>query len=84
MKSATSFFNPTLFRSNLRRFWPLWAGYALMWLVVLPLPLLTRLARERGIAPYHALSFQRDMLGVCVTGGHLFAIVFGIFFAMAM
>lgn len=84
MKSATSFFNGALFRSNLRRFWPLWAGYALMWLVVLPLPLLTRLARQRGVAPYQVLSFQRDMLGVCVTGGHLFAIVFGIFFAMAM
>lgn len=26
MRSKTSFFNPTLFRKNLTRFWPLWGG----------------------------------------------------------
>ena len=41
MQSATSFFNRALFRKNLQRFWPLWLGYVLIWLLLLPLPLLT-------------------------------------------
>ena len=88
MKSAKSFFNGALFRSNLRRFWPLWALYALMWVNVLPLPLLTRFlrlsSRDLPLQPQEALANQYNMLSTAVTGGHLFAIVFGIFFAMAM
>ena len=26
MRSKTSYFNPTLFKKNLTRFWPLWGG----------------------------------------------------------
>ena len=37
MQSATSFFNRALFRKNLQRFWPLWLGYVLIWLLLLPL-----------------------------------------------
>ena len=36
MQSATSFFNRALFRKNLQRFWPLWLGYVLIWLLLLP------------------------------------------------
>ena len=27
MRSATSYFNGTLYRKTLARFWPLWVGY---------------------------------------------------------
>ncbi|MCF0136805.1 MAG: hypothetical protein HUJ66_00405 [Oscillospiraceae bacterium] len=37
MKSKTSFFNPGLIKSNLRRFWPLFAAYALVLLLTLPI-----------------------------------------------
>lgn len=40
MKSKISFFNAGLFKSNLRRFWPLWAAHFLIWLVCMPLLLL--------------------------------------------
>ena len=54
MRSATSYFNFTLFRKNLSRFWPIWGLYGLIWLVLLPIGLLTdgdylTLARARLI-----------------------------------
>ena len=54
MRSATSYFNFTLFRKNLSRFWPIWGLYSLIWLVLLPVNLLTdgdylTLARTRLI-----------------------------------
>ena len=45
MKSATSssksWFYPTLWKKNMARFWPVWALYGLVWLVALPLNLMT-------------------------------------------
>ena len=40
MRSGTSYFNPTLYRKTMLRFWPLWGLYALIWLLVNPLRLL--------------------------------------------
>ncbi len=39
MASATSCFNSTLYKKTMARFWPLWAGYALIWAFALPLNL---------------------------------------------
>lgn len=43
MRSRTSFFNPGVAKNLLRRCWPLWLGYLLFLLLVLPLPLQQRL-----------------------------------------
>ena len=40
MRSATSYFDPTLYRKTMSRFWPLWAGWGLLLLLGLPLNLL--------------------------------------------
>lgn len=40
MLSVKSCFNPTLFRKNLARFWPIWALYGAVWLFGLPVSLL--------------------------------------------
>ena len=37
MLSAKSFFNPTVYRKTLTRFWPLWAVNLVFWLFLLPL-----------------------------------------------
>ena len=50
MQSATSFFNRALFRKNLQRFWPLWFGYTLLWLLILPLTLLNQLVQASWIS----------------------------------
>ena len=48
MRSKTSYFNPTLFKKNLARFWPLWGGASLVG-ALFPLYFLTVLFRERGL-----------------------------------
>ena len=81
MQSATSYFNRALFLRDLRRFWPLWAGYTLIWLLLLPLPLLTELAD--AIRPDQP-DTSRFLLSIGAYGGLAMAAVFGIFFAMAL
>lgn len=36
MKSKTSFFNLSIYRKNLVQFWPIWAGYLFIFVIVLP------------------------------------------------
>lgn len=45
MRSKTSFFNPTLFKKNLTRFWPLWGGASFIG-ALFPLYLLALLIHE--------------------------------------
>ncbi len=45
MRSKTSYFNPTLFKKNLARFWPLWGGASIIG-ALFPLAFLTILIRE--------------------------------------
>lgn len=80
MQSATSFFNHALFRKNLQRFWPLWLGYVLIWLLLLPL--LNELADYHGVPTVADASYY--LLQIGAYGGLVMGAVFGIFFAMAM
>lgn len=48
MRSKTSYFNPTLFRKNLSRFWPLWGGASAIG-ALFPLAFLTILLRENAL-----------------------------------
>ena len=48
MRSKTSYFNPTLFRKNLTRFWPLWGGASFIG-ALFPLAFLTILLREHAL-----------------------------------
>ncbi len=36
MRSGTSFFDWTLFKKNVTRFWPIWASYLTIWIFVMP------------------------------------------------
>ena len=40
MRCGTSFFNPTVYRSCLKRYWPVWAGLLLIMILLLPVPAL--------------------------------------------
>ena len=42
MRSVTSFFNPALARSDLRRHWPIPFLYTAIWMVALPVQLYLR------------------------------------------
>ena len=41
MRSATSYYNSTLYHKTMARFWPLWAAYGVIWLFLIPLNLLS-------------------------------------------
>ena len=75
MRSATSYFNPTLYRKNLTRFWPIWGLYGVIWLLVLPVSLLTE--ADPGYA-------QRHPLRLLPEGALGMAVVFAILAAMAV
>ena len=78
MRSKTSFFNFTLFRKNILRFWPLWTVYLLGWLLVLPYPIVN----ERGYRD--ALQMTWSVLNMGQDMGILSGALMGVFSAMAV
>ena len=80
MQSKTSYFNQTVFWSDCRGYWPLTAGHALLWLLLLPMPLFTELSNYRG---RDAASTLHDMLNLTAHFGYWLAFGFGVLFAMA-
>ena len=64
MRSVTSFFNPTLYRKNLTRFWPLWAIWTVMWAFVMPLNLLNQLRYYPVTQQENVYRFYRDCLSI--------------------
>ena len=48
MRSGTSFFNLTVYRKHLARFWPLWAAWLLVLLLLLPGQAMARLQMDNG------------------------------------
>jgi len=88
MACVTSYFNSTLWRKTMHRFWPLWAAYGVFWLFLQPLSLLTNYF---GSLPYITLSAaQQDLLRSALRipdmlqGGVWFSAGFGLLSAMAV
>ena len=80
MRSATSFFDKTLFRSQLKHTWPLWLGYTALWLFLVPVMLFSELsAYQLG---YSAADASYLLLNTGVRGGVFISFFFGLFFAM--
>ena len=80
MRSATSFFDKTLFRSQLKHTWPLWLGYTALWLFLVPVALFSELSAYQG--SYSAADASSLLLNAGVHGGVFISFVFGLFFAM--
>ena len=82
MRSATSCFNLTLFRKNLTRFWPIWALYALILTMLLPMSILVQAGE--GWGPGRARTLPLYLIngapGTCL----LLAAFFGLLAAMAV
>ena len=86
MRSATSCFNPTVFRKTFLRFWPLWAANLVFWLFVLPLNGLVQLTNYIRSGREGA-SFLRFIcnLGDCgTTAAVVFSVGAGLLVAMAV
>lgn len=80
MRSATSFFDKTLFRSQLKHTWPLWLGYTALWLFLVPVMLFSELSAYQG--GYSAADASGLLLNTGVRGGVFISFFFGLFFAM--
>ena len=80
MRSATSFFNKTLFRNQLLRTWPLWLAYTAVWLFIVPITLLTQMSARQGL--YTAADAVDLLLSTGAQGGIFITFGFGLLFAM--
>lgn len=87
MRSATSYFNGTLYRKTMARFWPLWGLWAFGWLFLLPLNMLNRwLNYARQMDP-HMLRYMLDEaknLPDLLSAGVYLALFFAVLCAMAV
>ena len=85
MRSATSYFNPTLYRKTMARFWPLWAAYGILWLFLIPLNLLnTYFNRYLSSTPVRRLFDETLNLPGLVTPGLYLAAFCAVLCAMAV
>lgn len=81
MRSATSYFNFTLLRKNLSRFWPIWGLYGFIWLMLLPVNILvTGEYMSRVDTRILPLNFLTGYLSVAAA----LSFFFGILTAMAV
>ena len=88
MKSGTSFFNSTLFRKNLTRYWPIWALYAIVWIYALPVrcvTIVTRNQRWMGETPIKQVQAFANGVPDTLEGlGTFMAVTFGVLAAMGV
>ena len=86
MKSGTSYFNWTLFKKNLTRFWPIWASYALIWMYALPMNCIAIVSRNQAwmgdTAAAQVRAFALEVPNVLEGFGPVFAFLFGVLAVM--
>lgn len=85
MLLTKSFFNPALLRSDLRRCWPLFAGYTFLWFLILPLRMWNDVPADLQAAhPDVARRVALEIIGNATTAAIWIHLIFGIVLAMAL
>lgn len=89
MRSGISFFNGTVFKKTILRFWPVWTAYSAIWFVALPLNALMMLQMEAANRQYPDMggfleSFARTTVPGMTEASLFMAVVFGALAAMAV
>lgn len=84
MRSKISCFNATVFRKNLSRFWPISAVYALIWVLIFPLPLANQLFSPYSYMGKTSLDVTNYILRLLANFSPLLCFVFGVIAAMAV
>ena len=77
MRSATSFFNKTIIRTDVKRFWPLLFLYTAVWTVMLPVYQWVDLG-------FAYSDYPGDYLYNVLAGSLVMAVIFGCLFAIAV
>lgn len=88
MKSKTSYFNRTLFLNLLKRYWPIFAGYFIIWLIILPIALANMLqyssiSMAGTDSRIYVANAGEQILSLGLYGGVIMSMIFSIFIAMA-
>ncbi len=90
MKSKTSYFNYTLFLNLLKRYWPIFAGYFVAWLIILPISLASMIQYWQQMPLEYGSDVNmiipnigEQILKVGLYGGVIMSGVFGMLIAMA-
>lgn len=85
MLLTKSFFNPALLRSDLRRCWPLFAGYTFLWFLILPLRMWNDVPADLQAAhPDVARRVALEIIANATTAAIWIHLIFGIVLAMAL
>ena len=85
MLLTKSCFNPALLRSDLRRCWPLLAGYTFLWFLILPLRMGNDVPADLQAAqPEDARRTALEIIGNATTAAIWIHLIFGIVLAMAL
>ncbi len=89
MRSGTSFFDKTIFKKTILRFWPLWGAYLVIWLIALPLNGVMLLRMDAYDLNGYSGGYVRDFAYNRVPQtaeefGLTMAVVFGVLCAMAV
>ena len=79
---SANWFSKTLYRKNMSRFWPLWAGYGVIWFFILPVSLLLRYSHTESVPTVRSVS--QYILGTIPQIGIALAVTFGLLAAMAV
>ena len=81
MRSKTSCFNAAIFKKSYTRFWPLWAAYLALWILILPVILLSE---RRYYTDLASADTVRYILHIGYIGGILGGAFMGVAVAMAV
>ena len=84
MLLTKSCFNPALLRSDLRRCWPLLAGYTFLWFLILPLRMWNDVDPSPDDFLLQARRTAMEILGTSTTAAIWMNLIFGIMLAMAL
>ena len=76
MQSETSFFDGTLFKKNVTRYWPIWAAYLVIWLFIMPIYLMMSDFNGQSV-------FVNDVTDL-MNAHPYFSVVLAVFSAMAV
>jgi len=84
MRSGKSFFDLTIYRKTLTRFWPLWTVNLVFWLFVLPFNGLMQMGDDPFGSSKSLLRFARTVGDYATELGLIFALFAGLVVAMAV
>ncbi len=87
MRSGTSYFDLTIYKKTVARFWPLWAAYFALWFIIMPLGgmMYLRMDAYNGIEyGSYMENFAKGMVAGRAQTALPIAAVFGVLAAMAV